>query len=241
MSSSTIDLASLLGNLGGGSVSSGWDTENNNGVLNQSVASTARSKYTKLLGDGKDEVTLMVYLCGTDLESRSQMATSDLQEMINADLSDKVNLIVYTGGCKQWRNNVLSIQSNQIWQIRDEGMVCLEENLGSKSMTDPDTLASFIQWCKKNYPADRNALIFWDHGGGSVSGFGYDEKFASSGSMSLAEIDEALTSGGVKFDFVGFDACLMATTENALMLSKHADYMIASEETEPGIGWLRRK
>ena len=54
MSSSTIDLASLLGNLGGGSVSSGWDTENNNGVLNQSVASTARSKYTKLLGDGKD-------------------------------------------------------------------------------------------------------------------------------------------------------------------------------------------
>lgn len=41
----------------------------------------------------------------------------------------------------------------------------------------------------------------------------------------------------MKFDFVGFDACLMATTENALMLSKHADYMIASEETEPGIGW----
>ena len=29
----------------------------------------------------------------------------------------------------------------------------------------------------------------------------------------------------------------MATTENALMLTKHADYLIASEETEPGIGW----
>ena len=52
--------------------------------------------------------------------------------------------------------------------------------------------------------------------------------------MNLAEIDEALTDGGVKFDFVGFDACLMATAENALMLTKHADYMIASEETEPG-------
>ncbi|MBQ1189760.1 MAG: peptidase C11, partial [Lachnospiraceae bacterium] len=33
------------------------------------------------------------------------------------------------------------------------------------------------------------------------------------------------------------DACLMATAENALMLTKHADYMIASEETEPGVGW----
>ena len=29
----------------------------------------------------------------------------------------------------------------------------------------------------------------------------------------------------------------MATTETALMLSEHADYMIASEESEPGIGW----
>ena len=40
-----------------------------------------------------------------------------------------------------------------------------------------------------------------------------------------------------KFDIIGFDACLMATAENALMLSKYADYMLASEETEPGIGW----
>ena len=29
----------------------------------------------------------------------------------------------------------------------------------------------------------------------------------------------------------------MATAETALMLNQHADYMIASEETEPGIGW----
>ena len=29
----------------------------------------------------------------------------------------------------------------------------------------------------------------------------------------------------------------MATTENALALSDYADYLIASEETEPGTGW----
>ena len=226
-----------LGNLGGGAVSSGWDTEANTQTLDTSVASSAREKYTRLLGNGKDEVTLMVYLCGTDLESRSQMATKDLQEMLNAGIGDNVNLIVYTGGCKQWQNTVLSSKNNQIWQVTGKGMICLEDDLPSVSMTDPDTLASFIRWCGKNFPANRNALIFWDHGGGSVSGFGYDEKFATSGSMNLAEIDQALTDGGVQFDFVGFDACLMATAENALMLSKHADYMIASEETEPGIGW----
>ena len=235
--SASIDLTSLLGNLGGGAVSSGWDSSANTGKLDTSVAPAAREKYTKLLGNGQDKMTIMLYLCGTDLESRSKMATADLQEMLNADLSDDVNLIVYSGGCKQWQNNVLSSKTNQIWEVKDEGLVPLEKDLGSKSMTDPKTLSSFIQYCAKKYPANRNALIFWDHGGGSVSGYGYDEKFASSGSMSLAEIDTALTDGGVKFDWVGFDACLMATTENALMLSKHADYMIASEETEPGIGW----
>ena len=232
-----IDLSSLFGTLGGGNVSTGWDNNDNTSTLDTSVAKNARDKYTTIKGKGKDEVTLMVYLCGTDLESRSKMATSDLQEMLNADISDNVNVIVYTGGCNRWQNDVISSKTNQIWQLKDEGLVCLEKDMGNKSMTNPDTLSSFIKWCKKNYPANRNSLIFWDHGGGSVSGYGYDEKFQSSGSMSLAGIDKALTAGGVKFDFVGFDACLMATTENALMLTKHADYMIASEETEPGIGW----
>lgn len=232
-----ISLTDLLGSLGGGSVSSGWDEGSNEGELNTSVVADARDKYTELLGNGKDEVTLMIYMCGTDLESKSSMATLDLQEMLNADISENINLIIYTGGCKQWKNNVLSSKTNQIWQLKDEGMVCLDKNVGKVSMTDPDTLSSFIKYCAKNFPANRNALIFWDHGGGSVSGYGYDELFKSSGSMSLAEIDKALSAGGVKFDFVGFDACLMGTTENALMLAEHADYMIASEEVEPGIGW----
>ena len=231
------DLSSIFGNLGGGNVSSGWDNGNNTGELDTSVAKGAREKYTELVGRGRDEVTIMVYLCGTDLESRSSMATSDLQEMINADIAENVNLIVYTGGCSRWQNNVISSRTNQIWQVKDAGLACLDDNVGSLSMTDPDTLSDFIRWCSKKFPADRNCLIFWDHGGGSVSGYGYDEKFASKGSMSLSGINEALTDANVKFDFVGFDACLMATAENALMLTKHADYMIASEETEPGIGW----
>ena len=235
--SSAGSLLSMLGNLGGGSVSTGWDNGSNLGTLDTSVAPGAREKYTELLGGGKDEVTIMVYLCGTDLESKYKMASMDLQEMINADLGDKVNILAYTGGCKKWQNSSVSSSTNQIWQIRDDGMVCLEKDLGAYAMTDPDNLSWFIRWCEENYPANRKGLIFWDHGGGSVSGYGYDEKFAKEGSMDLAEINQALTSGGVRFDFVGFDACLMATTETALMMSKHADYLIASEETEPGIGW----
>ena len=91
----------------------------------------------------------------------------------------------------------------------------MEKDAGTVPMTDPNTLTSFIKWCAKNFPANRNQLIFWDHGGGSISGYGYDEKFKSSGSMNLAEINQALKKSGVTFDFVGFDACLMATLETA--------------------------
>ena len=233
----SVDLEALLGSLGGGNVSTGWNSGSNTGNLDTTVASGARQKYTKILGNGKDEMTILLYLCGTDLESRSAMATADLQEMLNAGLGDNINLIVYTGGCRKWQNNVISSSANQIWQVTAQGLACLDKDAGSKSMTDPATLSSFIRWGAKKFPANRMALIFWDHGGGSVSGYGYDEKFASSGSMDLAEIDQALTGGGVKFDFIGFDACLMATTETALMAANHADYLIASEETEPGIGW----
>ncbi len=221
-----------------GTVSQGsWAASNSGGEVDTQVASGAREKRTVIKGNGSDVVTIMVYLCGTDLESRNRMATSDLQEMVAANISDNVNLIVYTGGCSRWNNNVVSSRTNQIYQIKEGGLLLLEKSLGEKPMTDPATLTSFIQYCKKNFPANRNELIFWDHGSGSVSGYGYDEKFKSSGSMSLAGINKALKNGGVTFDFVGFDACLMATTETALMMDRYADYMIASEETEPGIGW----
>ncbi len=229
--------ARSAGTRSGGSVSSGWQSAANTGRLDSSVAPGAREKYTKLLGGGEDTATIMVYMCGTDLESRSGMGTADLQEMLDARFGGDITLLIYTGGCKAWKNSVVSSSANQIWQVKDGKLICLRENLGSVPMTDPDTLSGYIRWCAENYPASRYELILWDHGGGSVSGYGYDEKFASSGSMNLAGLDTALKSAGIKFDFIGFDACLMATAETALTMAQYADYLIASEETEPGVGW----
>ena len=223
---------------GNGSLSTGWAAENaSQTALDSEVASGSREKYTKIKGGGEDAVTIMVYMCGTDLESRSGMGTSDLQEMAAANIGSKVNLLVYTGGCSSWRNNIVSSKVNQVYQVLNGGVKCLIKDAGRSPMTDPENLGSYIQWCAANYPADRYELILWDHGGGSVSGYGYDEKYKSSGSMTLSGIRQALEKGGVKFDFVGFDACLMATTETALMLGSYADYLVASEETEPGVGW----
>ena len=221
----------------GGGSSSTWGSSVNTGKLDRSVAPEARAKFTQIRGDGSDKVTVMVYMCGTDLESRSGMATRDLGEMGQATLSDDLNLLVCTGGCRQWQTRGIRTDVNQIFQIRDGYMKDTGRTAGSGAMTDPNTLLSFIRYCTQNYPANRYELILWDHGGGSISGYGYDEKNQRAGSMSLASLSEVLRASGVKYDFIGFDACLMATVENASMLSEYADYLIASEETEPGVGW----
>lgn len=223
----------------GGSVNSAASqiVSNDSGLLDTSVKSDIRERYTKLKGNGEDIATVMIYMCGTDLESKNAAATHDLQEMLYSELSDKVNLLVYTGGCKKWNNNVVQAGKHQIYKLSSKGMQLLKDNAGSGAMTDAATLSSYIKWAKSNFPADRYELILWDHGAGSISGYGYDETQRFASSMRLDQIKKALEDGGVKFDFVGFDACLMATLETGLMLNDYADYMIASEETEPCDGW----
>ncbi|MBP5154428.1 MAG: peptidase C11 [Lachnospiraceae bacterium] len=235
-------LSSILGgatSFSGSSTSSGWDQSQNTSSLNTSTARGIRSRYYTPVGNGRDTVTVMVYMCGTDLESQHGMASNDLNEMLKASIASNVNLIIYTGGCKGWKTTAISSTNNQIYKIEGGRLVRLEANMGSnksKPMTSPDTLAEFIQYGQSHYPANRNILILWDHGGGSLSGYGYDENVKGN-SMTLAGINTALKKGGMKFDIIGFDTCLMATAENALMLTEYADYMVASEETEPGVGW----
>ena len=237
----------LLSQLFGGGGADPFDATDNNAPA-ANVASTsytepdvtvsnkARDRYTEIKGKGKDTITVMIYLCGSDLESEHSMATADLNEMLHANLNDdKVNIVVETGGAKKWNNSVISNKTNQRYRVTSKGLQILNKDVGKKSMVDPNTLVDFIQFCAKNYPANRYMLILWDHGGGAISGYGYDQ--TASGTMTLDKINSALKKGGVKFDFVGFDACLMATLETAVVTEPYADYLIASEEAEPGTGW----
>ena len=209
----------------------------NDSKVDLSVSSLAREKRVTPVGGGNDTVTVMIYMCGTDLESKYGMATKDLQEMLDATISNKINVIVETGGCSRWQNDIISNTNNQIYKVEDNGLRTLESNAGNAPMTSPKNLTQFVNYCARNYPADRNILIFWDHGGGSITGYGYDEKNPSASSMTLSKINTALDSADCVFDWVGFDACLMATLETALVCNQYADYMVASEETEPGTGW----
>lgn len=185
---------------------------------------------------GNATVTVMMYIIGSDLESCGGYASRDINEMMQATLSDDVNLLICTGGATQWTNHKISSENTQIHRISNAGLELLVELDSKKSMVEPDTLSSFINYSAKHYPADRYMMILWDHGGGTISGFGYDE-FDPYDYMSLSEMQSAFEESEIHFDFVGFDACLMSTIEMAYMLRPYSDYMIASAETEPGCGW----
>lgn len=197
--------------------------------------------------------TIFVYLCGSDLETDGGLASSDLQEMIDGSLGSKARYVVMTGGALEWQNEVVDNTTLGIYLVEDGGITLLE-SLEYNYMNDPETLLTFLNWGIENYPAEKMGLVFWDHGGGSISGVCQDEFFFEdiqdgvlediSGynlALSLSDISDVLSQVYERmtdqFEFVGYDACLMGTLENAFMLSSYARYMYASEELEPGYGW----
>lgn len=182
--------------------------------------------------------TILVYLCGTDLESENGAAAADIYEMLDADATEDVHIVFQTGGTNGWSLDISDSATQRY--VLENGEISLVDELPDANMGDPETLSDFVSWGLENYPADNMGLVFWNHGGGSISGVCFDEK-NDSDSLSLREIDAALNSVydkmPKKFEFIGFDACLMSTLETANILVPYANYMFASEEVEPGGGW----
>lgn len=183
----------------------------------------------------KETSALYIYMCGSNLETNSGAATKNIKEMLGADIPENTTVVIETGGSKKWRNYDISSDKLSRYVI-ENGELVLKETAENANMGNSDTLTDFLNYCTSEYPADRTGFIFWDHGGGSIKGVCFDENFSYDG-LTLAELNEAFSSINKKFDFIGFDACLMATYDTAAALSQYTDYMIASEEIEPSCGW----
>ncbi len=183
--------------------------------------------------------TVFVYLCGSDLESDGGMATDDLIEMVDGTEKAGVRFVVETGGANEWYNDRVSDSKLQRFLVQDGDFELVDER-SVAGMGQSDTFADFLKWGVENYASEHMGLVLWNHGGGSITGVCFDETDGYD-SLSLRELDGALFSAcgslGRKFDFIGFDACLMGSLETANILASYADYMYGSEETEPGSGW----
>lgn len=192
----------------------------------------------------EETFTLMVYLNGTSLETENSYASKDLSEMLNATISDHMNVLIYTGGTEEWHSETMGLPNikenqNQLWKMEDDELVLIKDyaNLNMGSST---TLEGFITDSVELYPADKYGIVLWNHGGGPVWGFGQDD-FHYNDSLTVVELNQAFQMAfkqtKMVFEFIGFDACLMNTLEVANALDSYGKVLIGSEEYTPATGW----
>ena len=214
-----------------------YDTEYEEKTSSQYKPTFANVENVSVGTDAKT-ATIMIYVNGSDLESEGGEATEDIGEMIASGIGENVNVILQTMGTRYWQGYGISSNTAQTYQIKDGGLNLLRDNLGQLDCTSESTLSEFIHFCKENYPADRYMFLFWDHGGGPVYGFGYDEWQSEDSSLTLDEMAKAFAENSdVHFDIIGMDCCIMASMETCFALAPFAKYALLSEDFESGLGW----
>ena len=186
------------------------------------------------------EYTLLIYMVGSDLESRGGKGSRDMKEIEEAGIDySRTNVVIYTGGTRKWTADIPCDTNCVVDMSREAGQRVTARTPANADMGAPETLTAFLNYADEYYPAEHTSLIFWDHGGGPLDGYGVDELF-NADSLLSGEMDRALAASAFskkKLDFVGFDACLMGSLETMRIFSQYADYYIGSEEYEPGDGW----
>jgi hypothetical protein len=194
---------------------------------------------------GLPEWTVIVYSAADD-EVLEESMWFDVNEMEMVGSTPQVNVVVqldrYAGaftGDGDWTDTrrFLIQQDNDLNSITSP----VVQSLGEVDTGDPQTLIDFVTWTIQNYPAKKYALVMSDHGGGWTGGFS-DMSAASYSELSIPEIVASIetirqNTGIDKFELIGFDACLMGQIEVFGSLYPYSNYMVASEEVEPGYGW----
>ena len=196
-----------------------------------------------------DDWTLLIYMCGSNLESdyvddeEGGCATMDLQEIgsVNGQ-PNGVNVVVQAGGASKWTDtysSVIDAQKANRFHLKNKSYV-KDEQFDKVNMGEQSTLEDFLTWGLEKYPANKVGLIFWNHGG-AMTGCCHDEQFNDM--LSIQEVDSGIKAARSavgwtnKFEFIGYDCCLMQVQDIAGLHSSYAKYQIASEESEWGYGW----
>nr|MBQ5810939.1 S-layer homology domain-containing protein [Clostridia bacterium] len=156
-------------------------------VFTQGDLSAANAKIPK----EEIKTTVIIYAVASDLESKLGMFSMDIDEIVGANPSG-TEIIVQVGGTENYRNKNLADGKTQRISLTD-GKLTVLEVLEDANMCDRQTLVDFLNFATEAAPADRYVLVFWDHGDGTLGGFGRDEMNLGA-SLSLSDMKEALAS-----------------------------------------------
>jgi hypothetical protein len=225
-------------------------------VVEEPVASAEPFVPPSTLAEG--QTWLVMLYQDADDKILEQDIYVDLNEAERTGSSERVHVVAqvdrYRGGYQgdgDWSSarRFYVQQDDNLQTVRSQ----LIEDMGEVNMSDGDTLVDFVTWAINTFPSDKYALILSDHGMGWPGGWS-DSAPGGAGDSSIPlasrlgdqlymmELDEALAeiraqTGLDKFELIGMDACLMGHVEVLNALAPHARYAVASQETEPALGW----
>jgi len=216
--------------------------------------------------EGTDAWTVLIYMCGSDLESKHCCATGNLEEIatvanptdeLQTILSDRVgaphistavpgqvNVLIETGGASAWHAQELGMQ------IRTDALQIWQYNPGQKGQRGTFSLETERPLASMAQPETLSDFIRWGTAhypaqkyalvlwshGGGSATGIFIDELFDDEYMTLDLLNQALGEGGAHFEAVLFDACMMANIETACAIQEHASWMIASEELVAGKG-----
>ncbi|NLI77101.1 MAG: hypothetical protein GX442_11755 [Candidatus Riflebacteria bacterium] len=179
------------------------------------------------------EWTLAVFLNGDN--NLDPFGVEDMEEMAKVGSNDWLNIVVLIDR-ENGPATLNYIEKGNIKKVKD---------MGELDMGDYKQLVSFAKLIQAQYPAKRYVLDIWNHGSGWKNadkkvfrGVSYDDQ--SGNHITTNQLTTALKEikgvWGHNVDILNFDACLMQMAEVLYACRGTVDYVIASEETEPGKG-----
>jgi hypothetical protein len=179
----------------------------------------------------------LIYIAGDN--NLSDAGLEDIQELCDEGSSSDIHVGLEVDTYGEHTGSIRYEIGEPDWTGKAYRTVI--ERLGEKDSGDPATLREFLEWGFERYPAQNTVLVIWNHGSGFRTvrrDIAYDD-FGSS--LNMPEIEIAFTAAGVtpknKISILGFDACLMSMLEIVHHFKDLTEFIVGSQQTEPGDGW----
>jgi len=189
--------------------------------------------------------TIMVFVnAKNNLES---YGLGDVNEMEKIGSDDNVNIVAELGRVTGYSTDDGDWTGSRRYLIQKDADTTkitspIVMEIAKSDMGSWEYLVGFSKWAMQNYPARHYVLVVWNHGAGwnkdltfeSQKGISYDDETGNH--ITTPQMSQAMAQIG-KIDIFAMDACLMQMAEVGYEIKDYADYIVASEETEPGDGY----
>jgi hypothetical protein len=157
-----------------------------------------------------------------DLDSWAQ---KDVNELMTVGSTSDVNVVLYWD-TSTGPGHMYKVYRNSLSKLTGFEYDNVEPNMG-----DPKTLHSFLSYVTKNFPANKYALVLWDHGD-DFRGLLFDEHIPGPGFDLLSNQELVRAMSGFRIDTMIDAACVMSQIDVAYEYAVGAlnvNYLVATE------------